>query len=124
MTLLRTRLGAAVAVTAAVAAGAPAASASIAPIGYFSAPGAIAGFPGVPNGALATPVSLAANPCVTATNQGQGRTGGVAIQSCGGTGLTFIGPSSAVSTVIGPTIIAAAYTGTVITAGGNVAIGP
>jgi hypothetical protein len=41
-----------------------------------------------------------------------------------GAGLSFIGPSSNVSTVIGPTIITAGFAGTSIVAGGNVAIGP
>jgi hypothetical protein len=62
--------------------------------------------------------------CGSATaGQGTGRTGGTTTQTCTGAGLVFVGPSSSVSTVVGPTIITPAFVGTSITAGGNVAIG-
>jgi hypothetical protein len=124
MILLRTPLVAALAATAALAGGTPAAGASTAPPDYFSIPTAFAGFQGMPIGALSIPVNLPAAPCVTSTNEGQGRTGGNATQACVGAGLSFVGPSSAISTVIGPTIITAAFVGTSIVSGGNTAVGP
>jgi hypothetical protein len=114
--LLRTQLVAALAAAVALAVGAPAAGASIAPAYPFSLPTGIGG--------LSTPISLPAGSCVTSTNEFQGRTGGSAAQACVGAGLSFIGPSSQVSTVIGPTIITGAFVGTSIVAAGNVAIGP
>jgi hypothetical protein len=103
--LLRTPLLAALAVSAVLGVGAPAAGAI--PLGTAGA------------------IPLAVPACVTATTEGQGRVGGVANQSCvGAGGLSFIGPSSAISTVIGPTIITPAFTGVVVVSGGNVAIGP
>jgi hypothetical protein len=104
----------------ALAVGAPAASASVAP----SVPTALPGFQGTPIGAPSIPVSFPAGACVTASLEGQGRTGGVANQACTGAGLSFIGPSTAISNVIGPTIITPAFVGSSIVAGGNVAIVP
>jgi hypothetical protein len=124
MMLLRKTLIAAVGASAALAVGAPAAGASTVPTYQFSVPSAFAGFQWPSIGALSVPVSLPAGACVTSTNEGQGRTGGNANQSCVGAGLSFIGPSSSVSTVIGPTIITASFVGTSIVSGGNVAIGP
>jgi hypothetical protein len=117
---LRTPLPAALAATAALAVGAPAAGASTTPIDLFSMPTAFAGFQGTPIGALSIP----AGACGTSSIQGQGRTGGLETKACVGAGLSFIGPSTSISTVIGPTIITPAFVGTSIVAGGNVAIGP
>jgi hypothetical protein len=124
MLLPRIPLIAALAATTAVAVGPPAASASTAPTIPFSIPSAVAGFQWPSFGTESIPVSLPAGACVTSTNEGQGRTGGNANQSCVGAGLSFIGPSSSVSTVIGPTIITAAFVGTSIVSGGNVNVGP
>jgi hypothetical protein len=78
----------------------------------------------IPLGTLgATPVAIPSGGCITSTI-GQGRAGGATNQSCLGAGLSFIGPSSQVSTVIGPTIITPAFTGIAITSAGSVAIGP
>ena len=118
MMLLRTPIAAALA-AAALAAGAPAAGASTAPTDYFSIPTAFVGFQGTPIGALSVPGNVPAGGCVTSTIDGQGRTGGTATQACVAGGLSFIGPSSAVSTVIGPTIITASFVGTSIVSGGN-----
>jgi hypothetical protein len=124
MMLLRIPVIAALSASTALAIGAPAAGASTAPTGPFSVPSAFAGFQWPSLGALSVPVSLPAGACVTSTNEGQGRTGGNANQSCVGAGLSFIGPSSSISTVIGPTIITASFVGTSIVAGGNVGVGP
>jgi hypothetical protein len=117
---LRTPLIAALAATAALAVGAPAAGAITSPIGPFSIPTAFAGFGGTPIGA----VSIPAGACGTSSVEGQGRTGGTATQACVGAGLSFVGPSTSISSVVGPTIITPAFVGTSIVAGGNVAIGP
>ena len=124
MMLLRKRLVAALAVTATLAVGAPAAGANAISTDFFSMPTHFAGFQGTPIGALSVPVNLPTGACGTTSIEGQGRTGGSAAQACVGAGLSFIGPSSNVSTVIGPTIITPAFVGTSIVSGGNVAIGP
>jgi hypothetical protein len=62
--------------------------------------------------------------CVSSGLDWQGRVGGNTNQACVGAGLSFVGPSSAISMVVGPTIITPAFVGTSIVAGGNVAIGP
>jgi hypothetical protein len=102
--LLRRPLLTALAVSAVLGVGAPAAGAL--PVG-------------IPAG-----IGIPAGGCVTSTIDGQGRTAGIANQACVGAGLSFIGPSTALSTVIGPTIITPAFTGVSIVSGGNVAIGP
>lgn len=61
--------------------------------------------------------------CADATS-GQGRGSGNSIHACVVGGLSFIGPSSNVSSVVGPTIVTPSFVGTSIVAGGNVAIGP
>jgi PAB1-binding protein PBP1 len=109
--------------TAGLAVGASAAVAGSTPTAYFS-PTTLAALPGTSSGALSVPAVLPAGGCVTSSIEGQGRTGGTASQSCVGAGLSFIGPSSQVSTLIGPTIITAGFAGTSIVAAGNVAIGP
>ncbi|MEA2293292.1 MAG: hypothetical protein QOE86_931 [Solirubrobacteraceae bacterium] len=113
MTPLRRPLTALLAATAALAAGAPAASASAAP--------AFAGFQTMPIGAGSFPGSFPAGACSSSSADGQGPTGGVEIHACG---LTFIGPITQVTTVMGPTIIAASFVGSSIVSGGNVAVGP
>jgi hypothetical protein len=102
MTLLRTSVVAALATSAALAVGSPAAGADVWPT---------------------VPVGFPAGACITSTN-GQGRAAGNTIQACVAGGLSFIGPSSNVSSVVGPTIITPAFVGTSIVSGGNVAIGP
>jgi hypothetical protein len=124
MTLLRAAVVAALAATGALAVGAPAAGASTAPAELFSIPTAFSGFQGTPTGALSIPGTFPPGACATSAYNGQGRTGGNANHACEGAGLTFIGPSTAISNVIGPTIITPAFVGTSIVAGGNVAIGP
>jgi hypothetical protein len=111
----RRALIAALAATAALAVGAPAASASPVPTAFGRFAGMPMGVPSVPGDILA------AGGCVTATSDVLGRTGGINIQSCG---LSFIGPATQISTVIGPTIITPAFVGSSIVAGGNVAVGP
>jgi hypothetical protein len=45
-------------------------------------------------------------PCGTSTIDGQGRTGGTATQMCAGAGPSFTGPSiGQIATVVGPTIV-------------------
>jgi hypothetical protein len=109
MTRIQTRLVAALAAIAALAISAPAAGAQPVPVAPI---GGGAGLATIPTGA-----------CISATS-GQGRTGGTDNLVCTGAGLVFVGPSSAVNSVIGPTIITPAFVGTVIVSGGNVAIGP
>jgi hypothetical protein len=74
--------------------------------------------------AAASPVGLPTGACATSSIDGQGRSGGNATQTCVGAGLVFIGPTTALSTVIGPTIITPAFTGISVASAGNVAIGP
>jgi hypothetical protein len=110
MTQLRRPLIAVLAATAALAVGAPAASA---------AP-AFGSFPlGTPIDAVSFPGPASA--CPTNDAYGQGPTGGVDVHSCG---LAFIGPISQISTVMGPTIITASFVGTSIVSAGSVAITP
>jgi hypothetical protein len=120
MMSLRTPLTAALAATAALAVGVPAAGASALPF-----PTGFAGFQ-APIAGLSTPGLSAAGPCGAAVaNEGQARTGGTSTQACVGAGLSFIGPQvGQVATVIGPTIITPAFVGVSIVSGGNVAIGP
>jgi hypothetical protein len=119
MMLLRRPLIAALAAAAALAVGAPAANASTVPKYHFSVPAAYQ---------FSLPVAVAAGtpmgPCAAIGPEGQlqDRTGGTDIQSCGV--LSFVGPSSSVSTVIGPTIISPSFVGSAIVAGGNVIAGP
>jgi hypothetical protein len=101
---IRRALSTALVVTAALAVGAPTA-------GAISLP--VAGSP------------VAAGPCATTTQDGQGRTGGTATQVCSGGGLTFIGPSvGQIATVIGPTILGPGFVANSIVSAGNVAVGP
>lgn len=130
MTLLRRHLVVTLVTITALAVGVPAAGAAIAPTSQFSIPTAFSGLPAASAGGLSIPAALPVGAtlpvggCNTTSVEGQGRTGGNATQSCVGAGLSFIGPSSSVSTVIGPTIISPAAVGTTIVSGGNVAIGP
>jgi hypothetical protein len=112
----RTPLLAPLAATFAFAAGAPAADAATLPkLGSYKLPTSFAGFPAYP---------AAGSACGnTVGPEGQGRTGGNDVTVCG-YGLTFVGPQSAITTTVGPTIIAAGFAGTVITSAGNVAIVP
>ena len=105
---------ASLAAAAALAAGAPAAEAYTAPQLNFKLPTSYAGFPGISSG------GICGN---TVGPEGQGRTGGNDVTICGH-GLTFVGPQSSITSTIGPTIIAAGFTGTVITSAGNVSILP
>jgi hypothetical protein len=98
----------------ALAVGAPAADAATAPRLNFKLPTSYAGIPAFPSG------SSCGN---SVGGEGQGRTGGIDTIVCG-YGLTFVGPQSSITSTIGPTIIAAGFTGTVITSAGNVAIVP
>jgi hypothetical protein len=99
-----------VAVTLALVAGAPAASASPFPAAGLALPGG--GFDAV------------GGPCGRPSVQGQGSTAGVSNQVCQGAGLTFNGPSiGQIATVIGPTIIGPAVIGTSVISAGDVAVG-
>jgi hypothetical protein len=123
---LRTPLAAVLAAAAALAIGAPAAGASTFPAYRYTVPAAFAQFKARPV-ALSTPVGLpAAASCGPQTgNEGQGRTSGVDNSVCVGSGLSFVGPSvGGIATVMGPTIISPGFAGSVIVAGGNVAIAP
>jgi hypothetical protein len=115
---LRTPLIAALAATAALAVGAPAAGA-----GTVRIPPAFARFHPARIAARSIPGDAAAGPCgIATTNEGQSRTGGTSTQACVGAGPSFIGPEVGQNaTVIGPT---PAVAGVSIVAGGNVAIGP
>jgi hypothetical protein len=120
---------AALAATATLAAGAPAASASTALPGQFSFPAAFARFQARPLSAasfVAGPSVNTAGPCGAATGpHGQGAVGGTSNQVCMGAGLSFIGPSiGQIATVIGPTIISPGFVGNVIVSAGNGSIGP
>lgn len=111
----RTPLLAPLAAAIALAAGPPAADAATAPRFTFKLPTSYAGLPAFP---------AAGSACGnTVGPEGQGRTGGNDVTVCG-YGLTFVGPQTAITTTIGPTIIAAGFAGTVITSAGNVAIVP
>jgi hypothetical protein len=101
----------ALAVTVALAASAPAASAST----PFTAPAL-----GVP-GAAAAGLAGFAGPCSTISpHSGQGATAGTTAQVCQGTGLSFVGPAvGQIATVIGPTIIGPAVVGSVVVSAGN-----
>jgi hypothetical protein len=114
MTRTQTRLIAALAAIAALAVSAPAAGAQ--PTWPF------AGVPVLPVGGAAGLANVPTGACISGT-AGQGRTGGTDNLTCVGAGLVFVGPSSAVNTVIGPTIITPSPVG-VIVSGGNVSIGP
>jgi hypothetical protein len=115
---LRRPLIAALAATAALAVGAPAASASTVRV-----PTTFARLQARQIAALSTPSNAVAGPCgIATTDEGQSRTGGTSTQACVGAGPTFIGPEVGQNaTVIGPT---PAVAGVSIVAGGNVAIGP
>jgi hypothetical protein len=103
---------AALAVTVALAVGAPAAGASPLPVAPFPVALAGAGYNAV------------AGPCGRPAAEGQGSTAGVNAQVCQGTGLSFTGPSvGQVATVIGPTIIGPAFVGTSIVSAGSGAVG-
>jgi hypothetical protein len=119
----RRALLAALAVTAALVIGAPAAGASTLPA--RSVP---ASFLGTPVGGATVPglagVTVPSSTCGTATVDGQGRTGGTASEVCTGAGLTFVGPAiGQIASVMGPTIIGPAVIGTSVQSAGNVAIG-
>jgi hypothetical protein len=77
---------------------------------------------GVP---AALPAGVLADGCGTSgTVDGQGRTGGNLTNACTLGGLSFVGPSTSISNVVGPTIISPVFVGYSVVAGGNVAIGP
>ncbi|MCW3066927.1 MAG: hypothetical protein JWN32_4099 [Solirubrobacterales bacterium] len=119
---VRRALLAALAVTAALVLSAPTAGASTLPA--WSVPASLQGAPvGVNLPGLADAAVPTAT-CGTATNDGQGRTGGTATEVCMGSGLNFVGPAvGQIASVIGPTIIGPAVIGTSVQSAGNVAIG-
>jgi hypothetical protein len=125
---VRKALVTALAVAAALAVGAPAASATTAatPLPTAWAPTAFGGFPDMPIGTPSGAGIGTAGLCGSATgNEGQGRTGGNDTQVCMGSGLSFIGPSvGQIATVIGPTIISPAVVGTSVVSAGNATVGP
>jgi hypothetical protein len=125
MRLPRTLLVAALAASVVLTAGAPVAGASIVPASPLPTTASFAGLPGTP--VDAAPVGVGTFPtgaCVNAGINGQGGVGGNTNHACVGAGLSFIGPSSSIATVVGATIITPAFVGTSIVAGGNVSIGP
>ena len=98
----------------ALAAGAPAAHAITMPSFSFAS-----GFP-LAAGYSNSPWGSTARRCGSQVGgEGQGPAGGVNQTVCG-TGLVFVGPSTSINNVIGPTIISPGFAGTVIVAGGNV----
>jgi hypothetical protein len=105
---------------AALAAGAPGAHASP------SQGTSTAGIPWL--GGLGNPVGAAGvgmSGCGTSHgSQGQGGTGSNEHTVCGAAGPVFVGPSSAVTNVIGPTVISPGFAGVIIVSGGNSAAGP
>jgi hypothetical protein len=99
------------AVTVALAVGAPAAGASPLPAAEVALP-----IPAADN--------AVAGACGRPSVQGQSSVGGVNDQVCQGAGLTFNGPAiGEIATIIGPTIIGPALVGTSILSAGNVAVG-
>lgn len=115
----RKSLLAPLAAAVALAAGAPAANAYTAPKLNFKLPTSYAGLPGFGSSGFGS-----GGMCGNTTGpEGQGRTGGNDVTICGH-GLNFVGPQSSITSTIGPTIIAAGFTGTVITSAGNVSIIP
>lgn len=121
MKRLRSHFVGALAATAAVAVGAPGASASTLTSGQFPIPTAFAPYPEAAIGGNVIPGA-----CGNAVaGENQGRTGGNDIEACVGAGLSFIGPATGqIATVIGPTIISPAVVGGTIVSAGNVAVGP
>ena len=109
---------AALAGCAALAVGAPIASAS--PV-----PTARAGLGGPLNlGPIGSNPATAGGSCGTPTGaEGQGGTGGTAQQACLGAGLSYEGPAiGQIASVIGPTIISPGFVGNVNVSAGNGAI--
>jgi hypothetical protein len=115
-----TPLVAMLAAAVAIAVGAPAAEASTAPMFALPTSSSFArlqalstvAFPIRPGGSCGSSVGA----------EGAGPAGGNNYTVCGG-GLTFVGPNTAISNVIGPTIISPGFAGSVIVASGNVIIG-
>jgi hypothetical protein len=108
---IRGALLAPLAVTLALVAGAPAASAS-----PFPATGA-----GLLPGAG---YNAGAGSCGRSSAEGMGGPGDVTNQQCLGAGLVFVGPSiGQIATVIGPTIIGPANIGTSVISAGDVGVG-
>jgi hypothetical protein len=99
------------AVTVALAAGAPAASAST--------PFTVPAF-GVPDAAAAGLSGIAGACSTVSPHSGQGATAGTSVQVCMGPGLSFVGPAvGQIATVIGPTIIGPAVVGSSVVSAGN-----
>jgi hypothetical protein len=105
---------AALAIIAALALGAPVASAEAVPGGLL--PGGVGSSAG--GGAVS-------GPCAESTaGQGQGRVGAATQLSCTAGGLVFNGPQiGQISSVIGPTIISPGFVGTVVVTSGDAAVG-
>jgi hypothetical protein len=108
-------IAAALAVTAVLAVGARAGSARADGFPSFPFPGA----PGLGGPTLGAGGAAFAGPCASASQEGQGPTGGTANEVCGA-GLTFIGPSiGQIASVVGPTIIGPAAVGNIVVSAGN-----
>jgi hypothetical protein len=126
MTSIRRTTAAALAASAALSVGVPAASARSAatPAGPLTSQ-LLPGFGGWPGGANGS--ASISGACGTSTGpHGQGATGGTAAQICSGAGggLSFVGPAiGQVATVIGPTIIGPGVIGNVVVSAGNGFIG-
>ena len=116
----RTSLLAALAAAVALAVGAPAASASTVPTLNYKLLGGLAGL-SRPGAGYPYPAVRSCGSSVGA--EGQGPVGGVNMTVCG-YGLTFVGPTTSINNVVGPTIISPGFAGSVIVAGGNVAVAP
>ena len=115
---------AALAVTASLVGGAPAAGASTIPTSWTT-PSSWS-MPTWPYGAAGAGAgrSIAGACGRPTTGEGQAGNGTVSNQVCQGAGLTFIGPSiGEIASVVGPTIIGPAFVGSTIVSTGNVAIG-
>ena len=117
-------IAAALAPTAALGIGAPAASAALP---AYGGPGVGAGGTGVRvgvPGAAGSQAALGLCPSSFGPN-GQGPVAGTLATICTGAGLSFIGPAiGQVASVLGPTIIGPAVIGNVVVSAGNGAAGP
>jgi hypothetical protein len=122
---IRAVIAAALAATAVLAVGAPAAGASTFPA--WSVP---TGLNGVATARMALPAVgagvVAGGPCGDPTvGDFSSPAGGTSSQVCQGSGLSFVGPATGqIATVIGPTITGSVVLAPIVVSAGAVAAGP